>query len=101
MQVSIVIDNYNTARFVGEAIESALGQTRPDVEVVVVDDGSTDGSRDVIAGFEGRVRVVLQENRGQAGAVNTGYAAVSGDVVLFLDGDDVLLPGAAAAAAVH
>lgn len=99
MHVSIVVNNFNYARFLGEAIESALSQTHSDVEVVVVDDGSTDRSRDVIATFEGRVRAVLQDNRGQAGAFNAGYRVTSGDVVMFLDADDVLLPGAAAAAA--
>jgi glycosyltransferase involved in cell wall biosynthesis len=101
MLVSIVINNFNYARFLGEAIESALRQTHPDVEVVVVDDGSTDHSRDVITAFDRRVRPVLQENGGQASAFNSGYSVASGDVVLFLDADDVLLPGAAAAAAAH
>jgi glycosyltransferase involved in cell wall biosynthesis len=101
VHVSIVINNFNYARFLGEAIESALAQTHRDLEIVVVDDGSTDGSRDVIAAYDGRVRAVLQENRGQAGAFNAGFSAASGDVILFLDADDVLLPGAAAVAAEH
>ena len=70
MRVSIVINNFNYAEFLGEAIESALSQTHRDVEVVVVDDGSTDHSRDVIAGFDRRVRAVLQVNGGQASAFN-------------------------------
>lgn len=97
--ISIVISSYNYARFVGAAIESALAQTHPDIEVIVVDDGSSDGSPEVIAGYEGSVRAAVQENRGQGGAVNRGYAMARGDVVLFLDSDDMLLPGAAAAAA--
>jgi glycosyltransferase involved in cell wall biosynthesis len=101
VRVSIVIDNYNYERFLGDAIASALDQTHPDVEVIVVDDGSTDGSRDVIAGFAGRITPVLQENRGQGGAFNAGFAAASGEVVLFLDADDLLLRDAAAAAAAH
>lgn len=101
MHVSIVINNFNYARFLGEAIESALKQTHPDVEIVVVDDGSTDGSRDVIAAYDGRVRAVLQENRGQAGAFNAGFSVATGAVILFLDADDVLLPGAASTAAEH
>jgi glycosyltransferase involved in cell wall biosynthesis len=99
VQVSIVINNFNYARFLGEAIESALTQTHRDVEVIVVDDGSTDDSREVLAAYHGRIRALLQENRGQGGAFNAGFAATSGDVILFLDADDVLLPGAAAAAA--
>lgn len=99
MLVSVIVNNFNYARFLGEAIESALAQTHPDVEVIVVDDGSTDGSHDVIAAFGRRIQAVLQENRGQAGAFNAGFAAASGELILFLDADDVLRPGAAAAAA--
>ena len=95
--VSIVIDNHNYARFLGAAIESALGQSHRPLEVVVVDDGSTDGSRAIIAAYGERVRAVLQDNQGQSGAFNSGFAACSGDIVLFLDSDDVLHPGAAAA----
>jgi glycosyltransferase involved in cell wall biosynthesis len=95
--VSIVIDNYNYARFVGAAIESALAQTWPHCEIVVVDDGSTDESRAVIGRYAGRVATVFQDNRGQSGAFNAGFAASRGDIVLFLDSDDLLTPEAAAA----
>jgi glycosyltransferase involved in cell wall biosynthesis len=88
---SIIIDNYNYARFLGEAIESALAQRYPYTEVIVVDDGSTDESREVIARYGGRVIPVLKENGGQASAFNAGFRASSGDVILFLDADDVLL----------
>jgi glycosyltransferase involved in cell wall biosynthesis len=93
--VSIVIDNYNYERFVGNAIESALGQTYPSVEVVVVDDGSTDGSREVIDRYRHRVVVVEQANGGQAAALNAGFAASRGELVIFLDADDELRPQAA------
>lgn len=92
--VSIVIDNYNYARFLPLAIDSALAQTHEHVEVVVVDDGSTDGSRDVIASYGSRIVAVTKHNGGQASALNAGYAECKGDVVLFLDSDDVLYPGA-------
>src|SRR3954467_14722438 len=62
--VSIVIQNHNYARFLGRCIESALGQTCRAVEIIVVDDGSTDGSRDVIAGFGSRIVPIFQDNRG-------------------------------------
>jgi glycosyltransferase involved in cell wall biosynthesis len=91
---SIVIDNHNYEPYVAFAIESALAQTQPDCEVVVVDDGSTDGSRAVIDRYRDRVRVVYKENGGQASAVNLGYSETSGDVVCFLDADDVLEPTA-------
>jgi hypothetical protein len=97
--VDIVIDNYNYARFLGRAIDSALTQTHPDVNVIVVDDGSTDGSRDVIAGYGDRVDAVLKQNGGQGSAVNAGFARCTGDVVIFLDSDDELLADAAADAA--
>jgi glycosyltransferase involved in cell wall biosynthesis len=93
--VSIVIDNYNYERFIGNAIESALGQTYPGVEVVVVDDGSTDGSRRVIDRYRDRMVAVEQANGGQAAAVNAGFAASTGELVLFLDADDELHPQAA------
>lgn len=88
--VSIIIANYNYGRFLAEAIESALGQTHERVEVVVVDDGSTDDSRAVIERYSGRVVAVLKENGGQASAFNHGFQRASGDVVIFLDADDVL-----------
>ena len=93
-KVSIIVNNYNYARFVSEAIESALAQTYPNVEVIVVDDGSTDNSREVIARYQDRVITVLKENGGQGSACNAGFAASSGDRVLFLDSDDLLEPGA-------
>src|SRR6188768_2225570 len=97
--VSIVIDNYNYARFLRAAVDSALAQAYPRVEVVVVDDGSTDDSREVIARYGDRISAVFKPNGGQASAFNAGFAASHGDLVLFLDSDDVLLPSAVAAAA--
>lgn len=93
--VSIIIDNYNYGRFLGDAISSALGQIYPCTETIVVDDGSTDCSREVIRRFSGRVIPVLKQNGGQASAFNAGFAASRGDVVLFLDSDDALLPDTA------
>ena len=95
---SVVINNYNYGRFLPAAIESALSQTHRPLEVVVVDDGSTDESRSVIAAYGDRVVPVMKANGGQGSALNAGFAAARGDVILFLDADDVLLPGAAARA---
>jgi glycosyltransferase involved in cell wall biosynthesis len=91
-RLSVVIVNYNYERFVGAAIESALSVDWNDVEVVVVDDGSTDGSRAVIEGYADRVETLFTENASQRVAANRGYALTTGDVVLFLDSDDLLPP---------
>jgi glycosyltransferase involved in cell wall biosynthesis len=94
--VSILINNWNYGEYVGQAIESALGQTYRHVEVVVVDDGSTDNSRAVLARYADRVTVIMQEGGGQPGAAATGLAASRGEIVMFLDADDFLAPDAAA-----
>ncbi|MBC7955683.1 MAG: glycosyltransferase family 2 protein [Cytophagales bacterium] len=103
MRLSIVIDNYNYREFVAQAIESSLAQTHDDVELIVVDDGSTDGSVDVINRFADRIKLIAKPNGGQGSAYNAGFAASSGEIVIFLDADDWLYPEAAAnvAAAWH
>jgi len=89
--VSIVIANYNYAEFLGAAIDSALALDWPDVEVIVVDDGSTDGSREVIERYGARITpLFFESNRGQRAAYNAGFARSRGDIVIFLDSDDVL-----------
>ena len=90
--LSVIIPNYNYQNYVGQAIESALAVDWPDVEVIVVDDGSTDGSRAVIESFGSRITALFQENSGQVIAYNLGYAHSRGDVVIFLDSDDMLHP---------
>lgn len=87
--ISIIITNFNYAPYVGTAIASALGQDYPHIECIVVDDGSSDGSRAVIEGFDGIVPI-FQANRGQTGAAMAGLARARGAVVLFLDADDRL-----------
>jgi glycosyltransferase involved in cell wall biosynthesis len=90
--VSILINNYNYATFLPEAIESAIRQTYVPIEIIVVDDGSTDGSRDVIEGVRNSVIPVFKNNGGQASAFNAGIERSRGDIVCFLDADDVFLP---------
>jgi hypothetical protein len=95
--ISIVICNYNYAHYIGEALDSALLQTYPASEIVIVDDGSTDPSLTIIRRYEAahdRIRVLTQANGGQIAAYNTGFKHARGDVILFLDSDDLLLPTA-------
>lgn len=96
-RLSVVINNYNYGGFLAQAIDSVLAERHPSAEVVVVDDGSTDTSREVLAGYGARVVSVLQPNRGQAAAINAGVAAARGAILLFLDADDWILPGRLAA----
>jgi glycosyltransferase involved in cell wall biosynthesis len=90
--VSVVIPAYNYGRYVGEAVDSALAQTCPAVEVIVVDDGSTDDTRDRLARYGDRIRYVYQENQGLSTARNTGIRAAAGNFIAFLDADDAFHP---------
>lgn len=94
--VDIVISNHDYGDFVTEAMDSACAQTHPNVNVIAVDDGSTDDSRTRMRAYEGRVDLVLKENGGQASALNAGAERCQGDLVIFLDADDRLRPAAAA-----
>src|SRR6266699_4138404 len=91
--VSVIIPCYNQAHFLGEAIQSALAQTYSHCEILVVDDGSTDNTAEVTAGFA-RVRYIRQENSGVSTARNTGLKESRGEYLVFLDADDRLLPDA-------
>lgn len=92
--VDVIIATYNRASTVGRAIESALAQDYEPVRVIVVDDGSTDDTEQVLAAYEGRVTVIRQENQERGAARNTGLRAGTGELVLFLDSDDELKKGA-------
>src|SRR5882757_10189722 len=93
--VSIVITNYNYGRYLRSAIDGALAQTYPNVEVIVVDDGSNDGSREIIESYGARVVAIVKANGGHGSALNAGFEASRGEIVMFLDADDELLPEAA------
>jgi glycosyltransferase involved in cell wall biosynthesis len=92
--VSIIIDNFNYARFIRAAIHSALAQSYQPIELIVVDDGSTDASRDVISSYSGQLTPIFKPNGGHASAFNAGLRASHGSIVMFLDADDALLPNA-------
>src|SRR5947209_11687349 len=95
IRVSIVVLNYNYAQFLSRSVQSALNQDYPWCEVIVVDDCSTDSSRDIVRDLEGKVVSVLQAtNKGHGAGMNAGFAASSGEIVLFLDSDDYLYPSA-------
>lgn len=92
--VSIIIPAYNRARFLPETMNSALGQSIADIECIVVDDGSTDDTKDVVAQFserDPRVRYLQQENRGPSAARNYGLAEARGRFIQFLDSDDIIV----------
>ena len=90
--VGVIIPNYNNAHYLGSAIQSILNQTFTDYEIIVVDDGSTDNSRDVVSVFGGKVRYIWQENKGLGGARNTGILASNAEFVGLLDADDEWKP---------
>jgi len=92
--VSLVIPAYNHADYLEQAIESVLAQDYPRMELIVVDDGSTDKTPEVLRRYEGRATVIRQENRGQAAALNRGWESSSGVYLGYLSADDVLEPPA-------
>lgn len=97
--ISIVIPSYNQAEYLPDAIESAYGQTNPPHEIIVVDDGSTDGSIEIAERYkyskypliESPVKVIKQVNKGLPSARNTGIMNATGDYIMFLDADDILM----------
>src|ERR1700712_2703863 len=96
--ISIVITSYNYGRYLRECIDSALAQTHYPREVIVIDDGSSDDSPDIIRSYGDRIRSVMKKNEGPASSWNLGFSMSHGPLVCFLDSDDALLPGAIEAA---
>jgi glycosyltransferase involved in cell wall biosynthesis len=92
LTLSVIIPNHNYADYVGIAIKSALEIRWPKVEVIVIDDGSTDNSLQVIGAFGDEIALISQENAGQMRSCANGFRRCSGDVIIFLDSDDALLP---------
>ena len=89
---SVLIPAYQAERFVVAAVESALAQTRPPLEVIVCDDGSTDGTREALEPYRDRIVYLRKENGGEGSAKNAAARAASGDFVVLLDADDTYLP---------
>lgn len=92
-RVSVILAAYNAEKFVATAVKSVLAQTHRNIELVVVDDGSTDGTAGVVESFaDSRIRLIRQNNTGQSAALNNGAAKSTGDFVKFIDADDWLNP---------
>ena len=87
-----MIPVYNGERYISEALDSVLQQTRPAEEIIVVDDGSFDHTGQILEGYAGRIRLIRQANAGQSSALNVGVAAATGDTLAFLDADDLWMP---------
>src|SRR3954451_10927226 len=90
--VTIAINNFNYESYLAEAIDSALNQDYPNLEVILVDDGSTDQSRSIMNRYQTRVTAIYKENDGQGSTFNAAFAASKGQILCFLDADDVFLP---------
>ena len=101
LKVSIIINNFNYAEYIASCIESAVDQTYRNIEVIVCDDGSTDNSRAIIESYGSSVIAIFKPNGGQGSAFNAGYKKSSGDLVIFLDADDILWPSCVAEVVRH
>ena len=92
MRISVIMPAYNAERYVGSALDSVLAQTLSPHEIVVIDDGSTDGTSAVLETYVPRIRFVRQRNRGPSGAINRAIGLAEGDCLAFIDADDLWVP---------
>ena len=90
--ISVLISSYNCDRYITSAIDSAINQTYSNIEIIMVDDGSTDNSRQIIESYRDRLTAIFKENGGQASAINAGFATSRGEIICLLDADDLWLP---------
>lgn len=90
--ISVVIPAYNREHFIAEAVDSVIRQSYPDIEIIVVDDGSTDRTRQAVKRFGDKIRYIYQNNQGPSAARNKGILAARGEWVAFLDSDDIFFP---------
>ena len=91
-KVTVVIPTYNRAHLIKDAVESVLNQTYQDFELIVIDDGSTDNTREVLAVYKDKLTYIYQENQGRSSARNHGIELAQGEYIAFLDSDDVWFP---------
>lgn len=90
--VSVLMPAYNAEPYIAAALDSVFSQSYENIEIIVVNDGSTDNTGEILKGYEGRLRVINQENRGQCAACNAAFRASSGTFIKFFDADDLLSP---------
>ena len=90
--VSIIIPTYNQAKYIEECVESCLGQTYPNLEIIVVDDGCTDSTPEILSRYGSKIRVITQKNQGAARALNNGIHQSNGNLICWLSSDDAYLP---------
>lgn len=96
--VTVVTPSFNQARFIRATIESVLSQDYPNLEYIIMDGGSTDGTSGVVAPYSDRLQFISEKDRGQADAINKGFRMARGSIVAYLNSDDLFLPGAVSAA---
>lgn len=92
--VSIITPSFNQGNFIGQTIDSVLEQDYPSIEYIVVDGGSTDNTHDILKQYEDRIQWISEPDSGQANAINKGFGMASGEILFWLNSDDILLPGA-------
>ena len=90
--VSVIIPSYNAANYLDETLQSVLSQTYKEIEIIVVDDGSKDNTRQVLSNYKDKIKCIYQENQGVSVARNNGFASSLGDFICFLDADDWFYP---------
>src|SRR5579864_7213135 len=92
--VTIVTPSYNQGRFIRATIESVLSQDYPSIEYIIMDGGSTDETAAVVGEYKGRLTFISEHDRGQSHAINKGFRMARGEIVSWLNSDDIILPGA-------